>query len=85
MTLAARLSAIDDRIADAARRAGRDPGDITRIVVTKFHPAQLVRDLRALGARERRADEAARRIAALRKEHARKRTFLARLRKQGLG
>ena len=52
MTLAARLSAIDDRIAEAARRAGRDPGDITRIVVTKFHPAQLVRDLRALGVTE---------------------------------
>ncbi len=52
MTLAARLSAIDDRIAEAARRAGRHPGDITRIVVTKFHPAQLVRDLRALGVTE---------------------------------
>ncbi|HWU30667.1 MAG TPA: YggS family pyridoxal phosphate-dependent enzyme, partial [Microbacterium sp.] len=52
MTLAARLSAIDDRIAEAARRAGRDPGEITRIVVTKFHPAQLVRDLRALGVTE---------------------------------
>lgn len=50
--LAARLSAIDDRIADAARLAGRDPGEITRIVVTKFHPAQLVRDLHALGVRE---------------------------------
>lgn len=49
MTLAARLSAIDERIADAARRAGRDPSEITRIVVTKFHPAQLVRDLHALG------------------------------------
>jgi len=52
VTLAARLSAIDDRIAEAARRAGRDPGEITRIVVTKFHPAQLVRDLRALGVTE---------------------------------
>ncbi|MFD5215209.1 YggS family pyridoxal phosphate-dependent enzyme [Microbacterium sp. NPDC058345] len=49
MTLAARLSAIDERIADAARLAGREPGEITRIVVTKFHPAQLVRDLHALG------------------------------------
>ncbi|MDT0157529.1 YggS family pyridoxal phosphate-dependent enzyme [Microbacterium sp. ARD32] len=47
--LAARLSAIDERIAEAALRAGRDPGEITRIVVTKFHPAQLVRELRALG------------------------------------
>ncbi|WP_298860950.1 YggS family pyridoxal phosphate-dependent enzyme [uncultured Microbacterium sp.] len=52
MTLAARLSAIDERIAEAARRFGRDPGEITRIVVTKFHPAQLVRDLHALGVRE---------------------------------
>lgn len=49
MTLRARLSAIDERIADAARRAGRDPGEITRIVVTKFHPATLVRDLHELG------------------------------------
>ena len=30
-SLAARLSAIDTRIADAARRAGRDPEQITRI------------------------------------------------------
>jgi pyridoxal phosphate enzyme (YggS family) len=52
VTLAARLSAIDERIAEAARRFGRDPGEITRIVVTKFHPAQLVRDLHALGVRE---------------------------------
>ncbi|GAT73499.1 YggS family pyridoxal phosphate-dependent enzyme [Microbacterium hydrocarbonoxydans] len=50
--LAARLSAIDERIADAARLAGRDPGEITRIVVTKFHPASLVRDLHALGVHE---------------------------------
>ncbi|WP_313356481.1 YggS family pyridoxal phosphate-dependent enzyme [Microbacterium sp.] len=49
MTLRARLSAIDERIADAARRAGRDPGEITRIVVTKFHPASLVRELHELG------------------------------------
>lgn len=52
MTLAARLSAIDERIVEAARRFGRDPGEITRIVVTKFHPARLVRDLHALGVRE---------------------------------
>ncbi|MEV8265575.1 YggS family pyridoxal phosphate-dependent enzyme [Microbacterium sp. NPDC077057] len=47
--LAARLSAIDERIADAAHAAGRSPAEITRIVVTKFHPASLVRDLHALG------------------------------------
>jgi len=50
--LAARLSAIDSQIADAARSAGRDAGDITRIVVTKFHPASLVRELHALGVRD---------------------------------
>lgn len=50
--LAARLTAIDERIAVAARAAGRAPEEITRIVVTKFHPASLVRDLRALGVRE---------------------------------
>jgi pyridoxal phosphate enzyme (YggS family) len=50
--LAARLSAIDERIADAARAAGRSPSEVTRIVVTKFHPASLVRDLHELGVRE---------------------------------
>ncbi|MBS1675139.1 MAG: YggS family pyridoxal phosphate-dependent enzyme [Actinobacteria bacterium] len=50
--VAERLSAIDAAIADAARRAGRDPAGITRIVVTKFHPASLVRELYELGVRE---------------------------------
>jgi pyridoxal phosphate enzyme (YggS family) len=50
--LAARLAAVDERIADSARGAGRDPSEITRIVVTKFHPPQLIRDLHALGIRE---------------------------------
>ena len=50
--LGARLSAIDAQIADAARLAGREPDEITRIVVTKFHPASLVRELHALGVRE---------------------------------
>lgn len=47
--LGARLADLDARIADAARSAGRDPSELTRIVVTKFHPAQLVADLRELG------------------------------------
>lgn len=50
--LAERLSEIDVRVSDAARAAGRDPSEITRIVVTKFHPAQLVADLYDLGVRE---------------------------------
>lgn len=47
--LAARLDEVDGRIGDAARAAGRDASDITRIVVTKFHPASLVERLAALG------------------------------------
>ncbi|WP_127820326.1 alanine racemase, partial [Microbacterium sp. CPCC 204701] len=52
MDLAARLEAVDGRIADAARAAGRDPSALTRIVVTKFHPASLVEDLYRLGVRD---------------------------------
>ncbi|MGM1016605.1 MAG: YggS family pyridoxal phosphate-dependent enzyme [Actinomycetota bacterium] len=47
--LAERLNEIDARISGAARDAGRDPDEITRIVVTKFHPASLVRELDGLG------------------------------------
>ncbi|PZQ91703.1 MAG: YggS family pyridoxal phosphate-dependent enzyme [Leifsonia xyli] len=50
--LAERLAAVDAGIADAARAAGRDPAGLTRIVVTKFHPASLVRELAALGVRD---------------------------------
>jgi pyridoxal phosphate enzyme (YggS family) len=50
--LADRLAAVDARIAEAARAARRDPAAITRIVVTKFHPASLVDDLYALGVRD---------------------------------
>jgi PLP dependent protein len=50
--LAARLDAVDQRIADAARAAGRSPERITRIVVTKFHPVSLIRDLLDLGVRD---------------------------------
>lgn len=50
--LADRLASVDARIAEAARSAGRDPSDITRIVVTKFHPVSLVADLHALGVRD---------------------------------
>lgn len=50
--LAARLSAIDEKIAAAAQASGRNPEELTRIVVTKFHPASLVRDLHELGVRD---------------------------------
>ncbi|WP_314146408.1 YggS family pyridoxal phosphate-dependent enzyme [uncultured Leifsonia sp.] len=50
--LAERLAAVRDGIADAARAAGRAPEELTTIVVTKFHPASLVRELAALGVRD---------------------------------
>lgn len=50
--LADRLARVDAEIADAARAADRDPAELTRIVVTKFHPAELVRELARLGVRD---------------------------------
>ena len=48
-SLASRLADVDARIASAAQSAGRDVGELTRIVVTKFHPASMVADLHELG------------------------------------
>ena len=50
--LADRLAEVDARIADAATAAGRDPRALTRIVVTKFHPASVVGELCDLGVRD---------------------------------
>ena len=47
--LEARLASVRSGIADAARVAGRSPDELTLIVVTKYHPASLVRELAALG------------------------------------
>ncbi|MCU1407265.1 MAG: YggS family pyridoxal phosphate-dependent enzyme [Glaciihabitans sp.] len=50
--LAERLGSVDAGIADAIRSAGRSAGEVTRIVITKFHPVSLVRELYALGVRD---------------------------------
>ncbi len=50
-TLATRWHTIQDQIAEAARGCGRAPEDVTTIVVTKFQPQSLVRELHQLGAR----------------------------------
>ena len=50
--LGERLDAVRTSVTDAARAAGRDPAEITTIVVTKFHPASLVRELFELGVRD---------------------------------
>jgi PLP dependent protein len=67
-TLAERLASVTELVADAARDASRDPADITTIVVTKFHPASVVRELAALGVRdfgENRHQDAAPKAAEL--------------------
>lgn len=60
--LAAGLAAVRGRIDAACRAAGRDPGDVTLVVVTKTYPAADVARLAAAGVRdvgENRDQEAA--------------------------
>jgi len=55
-------------VADAAREAGREAAELTTIVVTKFHPASLVRELYDLGVRhvgENRQQEASEKAVQL--------------------
>jgi PLP dependent protein len=47
-----RLHAVHGRIARAAERAGRDPGGITLLAVSKIFPAQSIREAYAAGLRE---------------------------------
>lgn len=71
MTAADRLSAVQDRIARAARVARRDLADVTLIAVSKTHPADAVRPLLAVGHREfgeNRVQEAQEKWPALREE-----------------
>ena len=50
--LVERLHAVRDRIASAARAAGRDPREVRLIAVSKFHPARAVAALAAAGQRD---------------------------------
>ncbi|TFC53431.1 MULTISPECIES: YggS family pyridoxal phosphate-dependent enzyme [unclassified Cryobacterium] len=50
--LAQRLANVRGGIADAARLAGRSVDDITTVVVTKFQPVSLIRELLELGVRD---------------------------------
>ena len=73
-SLAERLDAVRVGIADAVREADRDIADVTTIVVTKFHPASMVRELHDLGVRdfgESRHQEAQPKIADLHELEAR--------------
>ncbi|MFL0712781.1 MAG: hypothetical protein ACJLS2_09380 [Microcella pacifica] len=49
--LRARYEGVMASIDAAAQNAGRSREDLTLIVVTKFHPASLVRELHSLGVR----------------------------------
>lgn len=51
-TLAERLRAVRERIARAAERSRRDPGEILLLAVTKVFPATVILEAHALGLRE---------------------------------
>jgi pyridoxal phosphate enzyme (YggS family) len=66
--LRARAGDVLKRIEAAARRAGRDPRQVTLVTVSKTHPATLVREAEAAGLRdfgENRVQEAEEKIAEL--------------------
>jgi len=50
-TLADRWQRVQHQVASACDDAGRSPDEVTTIVVTKFHPASVVRELHSVGAR----------------------------------
>jgi pyridoxal phosphate enzyme (YggS family) len=63
--LAERIERVRDQIADAAARAGRDPGTVTLIAVSKTQPAEAVAQAVALGIKhvgENRVQEAAEKL-----------------------
>jgi len=65
--IADRVAAVRERIARAAERASRPPGDVTLVAVTKTHPEGAVRAAFAAGVRdfgENRVQEAEPKVAA---------------------
>ena len=60
--LQSRIAAVHERIAAAARRAGRDPAEVTLVAVSKTHSPEEVAAAYAAGLRvfgENRVEEAA--------------------------
>jgi PLP dependent protein len=51
MSVGENVARVRDRIACAARRAGRNSGDITLVAVTKTHPPERIREAHAAGLR----------------------------------
>lgn len=48
--LADNLNAIRERVANAAKRAGRDPSEVNLVAVSKTHPVETLREAMAAGA-----------------------------------
>jgi len=72
MTIANNLAAIRERIANAARRAGRNPADVALMAVTKTQPAGRIVEAYAAGQRlfgENRVQEFAEKFGALAELH----------------
>ncbi|MGD0932210.1 MAG: YggS family pyridoxal phosphate-dependent enzyme [Candidatus Korobacteraceae bacterium] len=72
MQIADNLAAIRERIAGAARRAGRNPEDIALMAVTKTQPAERIAEACAAGQRlfgENRVQEFAEKFGALTELH----------------
>ena len=70
--IAANLVAVEARIAAAAERAGRDPGEIELVAVTKTHSAEALREAMAAGINvfgENKVQEAEGKIAELGREN----------------
>lgn len=70
--IAANLAAIRARIAEACRRAGRDPAAVSLVAVSKTHPQEAVLAALAAGQAvfgENRVQEAAAKFPALRAAH----------------
>jgi len=66
--IAARVTAVRERLTRAAARAGRDPSDVRLVAVSKTHPAEAVRQAWDAGLRdfgENKVQEAEGKIAAL--------------------
>src|ERR1700722_8065864 len=51
-TLVQRLARVNERIAAACARAGRDPAEVKLLAVTKVFPAEMIRDAYEMGLRE---------------------------------
>src|SRR5580704_19282394 len=68
MSISENIAAVRERVAEAARRAGRRPEEIALMAVTKTHPPERIREAHAAGLRlfgENRVQEFAGKAPAL--------------------